>query len=123
MGPSVAEGPAQPATTGRSLGLDGARNARDIGGYSTADGGVVRFLERDRGRGTPHETVNADYLLSNTYRGADPEHPGLDGADQAWLDTAFDTAVATYGSFDAYVSDGLKLSEADVTQMKSRLLD
>ena len=69
MGPSVAEGPAQPATTGRSLGLDGARNARDIGGYSTADGGVVRFLERDRGRGTPHETVNADYLLSNTYRG------------------------------------------------------
>ncbi|WP_241032130.1 tyrosine-protein phosphatase [Rhodococcus pseudokoreensis] len=73
--------------------------------------------------GVPRETVNADYLLSNTYRGADPEHPGLDGVDQAWLDSAFDTAVATYGSFDAYVSEGLKLSDGDITKLKSRLLD
>ncbi|WP_236581542.1 tyrosine-protein phosphatase [Rhodococcus sp. T7] len=52
--------------------------------------------------------------------------PGTSGVERcrpAWLDTAFDTAVATYGSFDAYVSDGLTLSEADVTKMKSRLLD
>ncbi|MBV6755922.1 tyrosine-protein phosphatase [Rhodococcus opacus] len=235
-GPSVAVGSAQPPAAPRSLGLEGARNARDIGGYSTADGGVVRsgvvfrtdaldrLTPRDLAQlessnvtvvddlrttyeralapdrlpagadghwydvlgqspittlvdmpaayrafvtgpganeafsavlhdiaesdgaviyhcsagkdrtgwatavlltvlGVPRETVNADYLLSNTYRGADPEHPGLDGVDQAWLDSAFDTAVATYGSFDAYVSEGLKLSDGDITKLKSRLLD
>ncbi|WP_260850995.1 tyrosine-protein phosphatase [Rhodococcus sp. WB9] len=31
--------------------------------------------------------------------------------------------VATYGGFDAYVSEGLKLSEGDIAQLKSRLLD
>ncbi|TQC44891.1 tyrosine-protein phosphatase [Rhodococcus sp. WS4] len=232
-GPAVVESPAQ---ANRSLGLEGARNARDIGGYPTADGAVVRsglvfrtdaldkLTQRDLAQleasnvtvvddlrttyervlapdrlpagatghwydllgqspittlvdmpaayrafvtgpganeafsavlhdvaesdgaviyhcsagkdrtgwttavlltilGVPRDTVNADYLLSNTYRGADPEHPGLDGVDQAWLDTAFDTAVATYGSFDNYVSEGLKLSESDVALLKTRLLD
>jgi len=235
-GPSVAESPAQHTAVQRSLGLEGARNARDLGGYPTADGAVVRsglvfrtdaldrLTPRDLARleasnvtivddlrttyertlapdrlpagaagnwydvlgqspittlvdmpaayrafvtgpganeafsavlhdiaasdgsviyhcsagkdrtgwttavlltllGVPREAVTADYLLSNTYRGADPEHPGLDGVDQAWLDIAFDTAVATYGSFDAYVSEGLKLSEGDIARLKSRLLD
>ena len=235
-GPSVAESPAQPAAVQRSLGLEGARNARDLGGYPTADGAVVRsglvfrtdaldrLTPRDLAQlessnvtvvddlrttyeralapdrlpagaagnwydvlgqspittlvdmpaayrafvtgpganeafsavlhdiaasdgavlyhcsagkdrtgwatavlltllGVPREAVTADYLLSNTYRGADPEHPGLDGVDPAWLDIAFDTAVATYGSFDAYVSEGLKLSEGDISQLKTRLLD
>lgn len=72
--------------------------------------------------GVPRDTVNADFLLSNTYRGADPENPGLNGVSLEWLDIAFDTATATYGSFDNYVSEGLGLSSADVDLLKSTLL-
>jgi protein-tyrosine phosphatase len=63
-GPSVAGSPAQPVTAQRSLGLEGARNARDIGGYPTADGAVVRsglvFRTDALDRLTPRDLAQLD---------------------------------------------------------------
>lgn len=69
--------------------------------------------------GVDRETVTEDYLLSNQYRSA--EDP-MGGVERAWLDAAFDQAVASYGSWDGYVRDGLGLSPADVAALKSRML-
>jgi protein-tyrosine phosphatase len=45
----------------------------------------------------------------------------LMGVDRSFLDAAFAAIDAKYGSFSAYVSDGLKLSPADVEALRRRL--
>lgn len=71
--------------------------------------------------GVDRDTVTQDYLLSNQYRNASPNDP-LNGVSAVWLDAAFDQANRTYGSFDNYVRDGLKLSTAEVAALKAKLL-
>ncbi|MEU3017536.1 tyrosine-protein phosphatase [Nocardiopsis sp. NPDC007018] len=41
----------------------------------------------------------------------------------AYLDTAFDRVDEVYGSFDAYVAQGLKLSEGTLEALRTRMLD
>ncbi|MDX3884608.1 MAG: tyrosine-protein phosphatase [Sphingomonas sp.] len=95
--------------------------------------------------GVPRETVMADYLASNDYlrakneatyamlakaAGAGPLPGGLDraklepvlGVRPEYLQAAFDEVERAYGSFDAYVKNGLGLSDADVAALKARYL-
>ncbi|MFE7800151.1 tyrosine-protein phosphatase [Nocardia sp. NPDC057440] len=71
--------------------------------------------------GVDRDTVNQDYLLSNQYRNTGPNDT-INGVQQPWLDAAFDQAAETYGSFDNYVRDGLRLSTTDVAALKAKVL-
>ncbi|MGV9677328.1 tyrosine-protein phosphatase [Nocardia sp. NPDC003482] len=71
--------------------------------------------------GVDRQTVTYDYLLSNYYRDAAPNDT-LNGVAPAALDAAFDQVDQSYGSFDNYVRDGLKLSADDVAALKAALL-
>jgi protein-tyrosine phosphatase len=66
--------------------------------------------------GVPKATVYQDYMASNTYLGR------TDAVESAWLDEAFHEVDQAYGSFDNYVRDGLKLSDATVAALRARLL-
>jgi protein-tyrosine phosphatase len=46
----------------------------------------------------------------------------LMGVEEEWLQAAFEEIDATWGSFDNYVHDGLKLSTADIARLKETLL-
>lgn len=71
--------------------------------------------------GVDRETVNYDFLLSNYYRDA-AEGDAVDGVVQSALDSAFDQVDQSYGSFDNYVHDGLKLTDGDIAALKAKLL-
>ncbi|MBL1079714.1 tyrosine-protein phosphatase [Nocardia sp. 2] len=71
--------------------------------------------------GVDRDTVTYDYLLSNYYRNA-TDGDMMNGVTKAALDSAFDQANQSYGSFDNYVRDGLKLSADDITALKTKLL-
>ncbi|WP_181763072.1 tyrosine-protein phosphatase [Rhodococcus spelaei] len=75
--------------------------------------------------GVDRATVNADFMLSNTYRNVDTNSSsaGFDGVRQEWLDTSFATAEKRYGSFDNYVHQGLGLTDVDIAALKAKLLD
>jgi protein-tyrosine phosphatase len=47
----------------------------------------------------------------------------LMGVDRTFLDAAFDAIHTKYGSFEAYVTDGLKLTPADFDALRARLLE
>lgn len=46
----------------------------------------------------------------------------LMGVEKHWLDAGFAEIDKSWGSFDAYVRDGLQLSEADIATLRSALL-
>lgn len=104
---------------------------RDI--VNTEDGAVLFHCTAGKDRtgwaaavlltllGVDHGTVTQDYLLSNQYRDAAPGD-SLNGVQSQWLDAAFDQVTQSYGTFDNYVRDGLKLTAADVTALKAKLL-
>ncbi|WP_324192084.1 tyrosine-protein phosphatase [Nocardia puris] len=71
--------------------------------------------------GVDRATVTEDYLLSNVYRNATPED-SLNGVRQEWLDAAFDEVERVYGDFDAYVRDGLGLTDAEVSALRAKML-
>ncbi|MFF0634642.1 tyrosine-protein phosphatase [Nocardia sp. NPDC004151] len=71
--------------------------------------------------GVDKDTVYYDYLLSNYYRGA-KDGDMLNGVTASALDSAFDQATKSYGSFDGYVRDGLKLTDTDIAALKAKLL-
>ncbi|GAA2395369.1 tyrosine-protein phosphatase [Dactylosporangium salmoneum] len=66
--------------------------------------------------GVPMGTVESDFLLSNTYLGRS------DAVQVAWLRAAFAELYHIYGSFDAYLHQGLMLSDANIAAIKARLL-
>ncbi|WP_313806937.1 tyrosine-protein phosphatase [Sphingobium sp.] len=89
--------------------------------------------------GVPRETVMADYLLSNAYLRAknDATVKALAASGAAidpaflepvltvrpeYLQSAFDEVERHYGSFDAYLRDGLGMSPQDITQLRRRYL-
>lgn len=89
--------------------------------------------------GVPRETVMADYLASNSYLRAknerakemlaksgspiDPSYlePVLT-VRASYLEAAFDEVAKRYGSFDAYVRQGLGLGDAEIEGLKSAYL-
>ena len=90
--------------------------------------------------GVPQQTVLQDYLLTQRYmqraltwlfvfvrftRGKKAMQlvQQLTGVKEEFLKAAFDTIDVQYGSFDAYVHDGLGLSDNDVETLRSRLTE
>jgi protein-tyrosine phosphatase len=98
--------------------------------------------------GVPWETVREDYLLSNVYRAAEVEHrlgqlrqaaattQGIapDEVDMAaanaffvldgtYIDASLDEAVRGYGSMQAYIRDGLGVSDDEIAQLRTSLLE
>ncbi|MDI2127054.1 tyrosine-protein phosphatase [Yinghuangia seranimata] len=87
--------------------------------------------------GVPRDTVYADYLISRdnmapvvaavghllSSAGYNPDYitPMLT-VDASYLDTAFDQVQATYGSFAAYLHDGLGLDPGTLARLRARLL-
>ncbi|SDT38627.1 protein-tyrosine phosphatase [Streptomyces sp. TLI_053] len=85
--------------------------------------------------GVPRETVEADYLASNTYRAAEiaatlaqlpPAYqaiykPLLDVRSE-YLAAGFDEVQRKFGSFDAYLKSGLGLNKRDLRDLRSQLL-
>ncbi|MFJ8435283.1 tyrosine-protein phosphatase [Kitasatospora sp. NPDC094019] len=85
--------------------------------------------------GVPRETVEADYLASNTYRAAEiaatlaqlpPAYqavykPLLDVRSE-YLAAGFDEVRQKFGSFDAYLKSGLGLDRRDLRDLRSQLL-
>lgn len=65
--------------------------------------------------GVPRGTVVADFMLSNTYRGAN-------SVQQAWLDAAFNQVHDSFGSFENYVHEGLDLSDATIAKLRAKFL-
>jgi protein-tyrosine phosphatase len=45
------------------------------------------------------------------------------GVDESWLRAAFDQIDSSWGSFDAYVRDGLLLDEDDIARLRAALLE
>ncbi len=97
--------------------------------------------------GVPWETVRADYLLSNTYRqeeidhrlsqlrelhaetiGVTPEDVDTSNMDAfyilqgAYIDGSLEQAVEDYGSMEAYIRDGLGITNEEVEGLRSQLL-
>ncbi|GLT02304.1 protein-tyrosine-phosphatase [Sphingobium jiangsuense] len=85
--------------------------------------------------GVPRETVMADYLLSNAYLRAKNEATQAALAKAGtpippayleqvltvrpdYLQSAFDEVERRHGSFDAYLRDGLGLTEADIAALR-----
>lgn len=105
---------------------------KDRTGFAAAI--VLRLL------GVPEEVIVADYLRSKTYSLAARRFEllllrllkgqeltalvrALLGVEEAYLQAAFDAIDREYGSFDAYVRDGLGLSEADIRRLRDNLLE
>lgn len=60
--------------------------------------------------GADTATIEADYLA------------GRNGADVGWLRDAFAHADRMYGSFDGYLHQGLRLSDADIARIRAAML-
>jgi protein-tyrosine phosphatase len=101
-----------------------------------------------RALGVPEETVMADYLLSNDYRAEANAATvaqvrtlvaGVSGVPEdevdmsnlvallevrpEYLQAALDAVDEKFGSFDAYLTDGLGLTEAQITALRDSLLE
>ncbi|WP_372349819.1 tyrosine-protein phosphatase [Streptomyces sp. KL116D] len=85
--------------------------------------------------GVPRDAVMRDYLLSNTYLAAtnaaelarlpEEQRPIYEiflGVRPDYLRAGFDEAVARYGSFDRYLSQGLRLTALDLRHLRKQLL-
>ncbi|MBL8063236.1 MAG: tyrosine-protein phosphatase [Anaerolineales bacterium] len=90
--------------------------------------------------GVPFETIMQDYLLTNRHfldayqwslftasllkgrKFADGIR-GFMRADERYLSAAFDALEKEHGSFEAYVRDGLELSEGDVERLRNIYLE
>ncbi|MFB6871475.1 tyrosine-protein phosphatase [Streptomyces sp. NPDC056323] len=83
-------------------------SGKDRTGWSTA---VLLTL-----LGVPRETVEADFLASNDYLG-NPK-----AVELSWLRAAFDEVDHLYGDFGTYVREGLKIDDATVAALRTKLL-
>jgi len=72
--------------------------------------------------GVNRQTVDYDYLLSNYYRNA-ANGDAVNGVQLSMLDSAFDQVNQTYGSFDNYVHQGLKLTDGDIAALQAKMLN
>lgn len=90
--------------------------------------------------GVPQQTVMQDYMASlqpalesrktqlmmlELFKGeeAADKVAVLMGVEEAWLEAAFAQIDATWGSFDNYVANGLEMSDTDIQQLRTNLLE
>jgi protein-tyrosine phosphatase len=98
--------------------------------------------------GVPWETVRADYLMSNTTRAAEVEHRLAQLRDlyatntgiapeevdttnmeafyilqASYIDAALEQAIEDYGSMDAFIRDGLGISDDEIEELRRQLLE
>ncbi len=98
--------------------------------------------------GVPWETIREDYLLTNEYRGEEveatlakirlmaaekqgipPEEVDMSNLEAfyilegSYIDGALEQAVADYGSMEAYIRDGLNISDEEVEKLRNQLLE
>lgn len=98
--------------------------------------------------GVPWETIRKDYVLTNDVRkevteetlsklrekvsvtrNVDPDSVDMSNVeafyilDAAYIDGALKAAEEQYGSMDAYIREGLGLSEAEISKLRSELLE
>jgi len=98
--------------------------------------------------GVPWETVRKDYLLTNEYRreeveatmgkirqmtaenrSVSPEEVDMTNVeafyilDGSYIDGTLDQAVAEYGSMEAYIRDGVGLTDKELEQLRHQLLE
>jgi len=90
--------------------------------------------------GVSPATIMKDYMASNTYRAGDINAqaaavlavaPGLSGrnfnqmfgVDPSYLQAALDQVTASYGSMQAYLTQGLGLSQADIYVLRAKMVD
>ena len=98
--------------------------------------------------GVPWETVQEDYLLSNKYRkeeiesalakirmkvaasrGVDPKDVDMTNVEgfyilkKEYIDGSLQAIKENYGSMDAYIQDGLGLSEVEIESLRSSMLE
>lgn len=105
---------------------------KDRAGFAAAI--LLRIL------GVPHETVMRDYMASadnalasrrnelrllGLFKGEEAAEKLtiLMGVSEDWLQAGFDAIDEQWGSFDAYVRDGLGLSAKDIETLRSTLLE
>jgi protein-tyrosine phosphatase len=90
--------------------------------------------------GVPENTIMADYmaskeqalearrgqlLLLRIFKGEEvaDKLSVMMGVEKAWLAAAFEEIDDTWGSFDAYIRDGLQLDDDDIARLRQTLLD
>jgi protein-tyrosine phosphatase len=98
--------------------------------------------------GVPWETIREEYLLTNDYRGSEteatlakirgmaaekqgiaPEQVDMTNVDAfyilegSYIDGTLQAAVESHGSMDAYIRDGLGITDAEVAQLRTQLLE
>ena len=98
--------------------------------------------------GVPWETIREDYLLTNEYRGEEveatlgkirqmaaekkgvpPEEIDMTNVeafyilDGSYIDGTLEQAIADYGSMEAYVRDGLDITDQDIGLLREELLE
>jgi protein-tyrosine phosphatase len=98
--------------------------------------------------GVPWETIREDYLLTNEYRREEvevtlgkirqmaaerlevpPEEVDMSNVeafyilDASYIDGTLDQAVESYGSMQAYIRDGLGVTDQEIELLKSQLLE
>ncbi|MBK5096787.1 MAG: tyrosine-protein phosphatase [Gemmatimonadetes bacterium] len=98
--------------------------------------------------GVPWETVRQDYLLSNVYRadeveaelarirskvasdrGISPEEVDMTNVEAFYyleghyIDSTLEKAVEDYGSMEAYIRDGLGISDEEIEHLRAELLE
>jgi protein-tyrosine phosphatase len=105
---------------------------KDRAGFAAAI--LLRIL------GVPAETVMRDYMASRDnalssrrgqlrllalFKGGDAaaKLETLLGVDEAWLQAGFDAIDDQWGGFDAYVRNGLGLTEVDIERLRDALLE
>jgi protein-tyrosine phosphatase len=65
--------------------------------------------------GVSSKTIMSDYLASNTYL-------GFNGVEARNLQTALDQVTTSYGSLQAYLTQGLGLSQADIYVLRAKMV-
>ena len=98
--------------------------------------------------GVPWETIRDDYLLTNVVSkddtdkalanlrakaasasGIEPDNVDMTNVEafyileSAYIDMALETAEQQYGSMDAYIREGLGITDAEISALKSALLE
>ncbi|MEL7339191.1 MAG: tyrosine-protein phosphatase, partial [Bacteroidota bacterium] len=79
--------------------------------------------------GATHEEIMQDYLTTNlhNYEGLQkmqevpPSIKSIIGAHAEQMEAAFAAIEAEYGSFDNYLSEGLRLTDADLAAIRDNL--
>jgi len=101
-----------PAAPVRHIDLEGQPNFRDLGGYETVDGRTVVWGQVYRSGELPRLSdgdvakLDAFYIL-----------------DASYIDAALEQAVADCGSMEAYIRDGLGITDEELERLRSQLLE